>query len=267
MANCACNWEKESRGLFFWRYSLNNSRSSLYKFSSFPLYFYSLFRSFSTSHFFFSIDQQTSTLETQRWNLLTEKKKRKKSKDRKIFVTRIFLHPRTIKYVRVLFLFQAKISTRFINSTTTTGLVLKKKSNLHAHVFTCRATSRPRTSRSYATINLCSRCIRKRARDLHGPPLSGDKFWISGIHSRIGTTPVNLSPGLNFEDSKREQWKFAPLWTIRLNLSLFFLTENIKFFLFFTKKETIPLISIYNNSIAYLHYPIPRIYHDGKDIA
>lgn len=97
-------------------------------------------------------------------------KKRKKSKDRKIFVTRIFLHPRTIKYVRVLFLFQAKISTRFINSTTTTGLVLKKKSNLHAHVFTCRATSRPRTSRSYATINLCSRCIRKRARDLHGPP-------------------------------------------------------------------------------------------------
>lgn len=194
-------------------------------------------------------------------------KKRKKSKDRKIFVTRIFLHPRTIKYVRVLFLFQAKISTRFINSTMTTGLVLKKKSNLHAHVFTCRATSRPRTSRSYATINLCSRCIRKRARDLHGPPLSGDKFWISGIHSRIGTTPVNLSPGLNFEDSKREQWKFAPLWTIRLNLSLFFLSENIKFFLFFTKKETIPLISIYNNSIAYLHYPIPRIYHDGKDIA
>lgn len=53
--------EKRNRvAFFFWRYSLNNSRSSLYKFSSFPLYFYSLFRSFSTSHFFFSIDQQTS---------------------------------------------------------------------------------------------------------------------------------------------------------------------------------------------------------------
>lgn len=88
----------------------------------------------------------------------------------------------------------------------------EKKSNLHARVFTCLVLVQA------ATINLCSRCIRIRAWDLHDPPLSsGDKFWISGIHSRIA--PVNLLPGLNFEDSKREQWKFVPALDDQINLS------------------------------------------------
>lgn len=114
--------------------------------------------------------------------------------------------------MRFVFFSKTKISTRFINSTTRTGLVWKKIQSSR----TCFYMSRPRTSRyDQSLFALHSNTSTGSPRPF--PLSSGDKFWISGIHSRIA--PVNLLPGLNFEDSKREQWKFVPALDDQINLS------------------------------------------------